>query len=800
MAEPLPKDDQEPPSSLADETDLLAKISRRYREMDAGSSKWREDAKTDFEFVAGRQWDSDSLRLLRDQQRPALTFNRVHPLVQVVTGMEVSNRQEVKYYPRQIGDAQISDVLCAAAKWVRDECSAEDEESDMFLDAVICGMGWTVTRLDYSDDLDGKIIIERVDPMEVWWDNAAQKRNLSDARDFIRIRNVSRAYLKETWPEKADEVTIGNLWMGGRPGLTLEDSSDEKYAGDGSEPERDLNEIKLVEYQWCEMETVYRVMDPQTGQMIEMPFERLAVATQQYKAMGQTIQYVKQQRRRWYMAIASGQVLLQKTDCPDPYSPMLRACTGYRDHMLNQFYGIVRHMRDPQAWANKWLSQALHIINSNAKGGLLVEEGAVSDMNKFSETYAKADGVTFVTNGAVSGQRIMPKVPAPFPEALANVMRLAIDSIREVSGITQESVGQQESAQVSGALEFQRKQTSMSVLASIFDSLRRYRKEQGRTLLALIQTYLNDGRLIRIAGEKGEEYKPLQLDPAIAKYDIVVDEAPTSPNQRERVWQVLNTILPQAAQLGMPIPVEVLEYLPIPASLSAAWREKVQPSQPDPMQQQLAQAQLEQMMLGNQLTKAQIDSLYGDITNKSVTADAKAMDTEARLAETAAKIGSMQADTAATVAGIGESQMRAQSESARARKEQFDTAQLMMRSKLEREKLMADAVHQRVALQAQMAQAKLDARRSEMEMATKLMLAKQQAAVAEHGMAIEERKAEMETGPLAKARMFAEVLSDAASAQKVISELSAMGIPPSSLMALIAQAIETTRAAEGVQP
>ena len=66
-------------------------------------------------------------------------------------------------------------------------------------------------------------------------------------------------------------------------------------------------------------------------------------------------------------------------------------------------------MRDPQMWANKWLSQTLHILNTTAKGGIVAEEDAFADMTEAEDKWAQPDTIVWATTGAMSQQRIMPR-------------------------------------------------------------------------------------------------------------------------------------------------------------------------------------------------------------------------------------------------------------------------------------------------------------------------------------------------------------------------------------------------------
>jgi len=121
-------------------------------------------------------------------------------------------------------------------------------------------------------------------------------------------------------------------------------------------------------------------------------------------------------------------------------------------------------------------------------------------------------------------------------------MQFAITSIRDCTGINLELLGQKDINQP-GILEAQRKQAGMTVLATLFDSVRRFRKQVGRIRLYLIQTYLSDGRLIRIVGPDGARSLPLIRDKTAEKtvksstpIDVVhedEDDAPSAFRKKE---------------------------------------------------------------------------------------------------------------------------------------------------------------------------------------------------------------------------------------------------------------------------
>lgn len=566
------------------------------------SDEWRRDAKEDFAFVSGDQWTEEDKSRLTAMMRPIITMNRIDPIIDSVSGSEVANRQEVRYIPREQGDVRVNEIYTSAAEWFRQQCDAEDEESDAFRDTLVCGMGWTETGLDYETEPDGMPYIRRTDPLQMVWDCSVTKRNLADMkRVFHVMRDIpiedARALIKGE--EEFEDADFNATWIDGDD--TTEDpvhDDHRSYDKNQIDDQTSLNrKVTMVRAQWIERETVYRSIDPANpGQLKSYSKEEFADFSAKAKLAGVELKSVPSKVKVYKQAYIGAKILeMGDAPCKDHFS--FDCITGKRDRNKNQWYGLVRGMKDAQRWANKWLSQSLHILNTSAKGGILAERGAFESDADAEMSWAKQDVITWAKNGALSKEKILPKPQSPIPTGFYQLMEFAISSIRDVSGVNVEILGMQSDSGQAASLDRQRKQSSMTILQPLFDSLRRYRKMQGRKLLYLIQNYLSDGRLVRIVGQDQAQYVPLTKQEGSAQYDVIVDDAPSSPNQKESTWNMLQQILPAVGKMLPPATwIALLEYSPLPTSAQDKIKKSIQEAQqnqgPDP-EIAKAQAQME---------------------------------------------------------------------------------------------------------------------------------------------------------------------------------------------------------------
>lgn len=571
----------------SDLNDTVRMAFRCHRESKQHSSNWRQQARKWYDLVANKQWDEEDIESMADEDRIPVVINRTARAVNAIIGTQVNNRQETRFIPREMGDVEVNEVLTGAADWVRDGCEAEDEESDAFEDTTICGMGWVETRLDDEVDPELSIIMDRIDPLEMYWDPGSKKRNLADAKWIARIKPMPIDEFQDRWPE-AGTNQQADPWFEAPDDL---ETRQHVYPHEAYEREqgssmasRGRNTIGVMQLQWSERVPMYRVGQA-AERVTESAFKKLKRKLEQAG-----VPYLKQTGIRWKQAFIAGGELLEEDDCPYPNGPTFRCITYKRDRNKNTWYGIVAAMMDPQKYGNKFLSLIMDILTKSSKGGVMIEKDAVDNPTEVEKKWARTDALIFLRPGGAN--KIKDKPQVSLPPGLDRLVAYFLDAVHEVTGINLELLGMANREQA-GVLENTRKQAGVTIIAPLFDGFRRYRKEQGRLLLYMITTYLSDGRLIRITGKDGEQYVPLVRDPNVGRYDVVVDESPTSPNMKERTFAILSDMMPTLAKMGVPIPPDILDYAPLNSSLVKKWKEYIQQKSGGPSPEELQQMQEE---------------------------------------------------------------------------------------------------------------------------------------------------------------------------------------------------------------
>jgi hypothetical protein len=400
--------------------------------------------------------------------------------------------------------------------------------------------------------------------------------------------DVSSSALDATWAGRIDLKDGGE---GNKPDYPEETRSALK---DNKPPKS----VRVVQIQWWDHDDVFMVAMPGEDQPREIPAEDWAQLQPEAEAQGITAQRVK--KRRYYQAFLGKSSILDQAEKP---CFSIQAQTGKLDRKRGYHYGWVRAMRDPQRLANKTLSNVNHIMTTNAKGGIMYEEGAFANPRDAEADWSNPSKSIKLKQGGI--ERIKDRTPPPMPPALVQLWDAAVSSFRDVTGINIEVMGLADREQPA-SLEYQRRQSAMTILAALFGSKRRYHKMHGETLLETLKL-LPPGVLVRVlidpkvaqaeyaqamaqwqqaaamAQQQGQQpppqpepptaefmkstYRGEVFDPSAfgldddARFDVIVDETPFSPNQKEATWAALAPFMDRLPPAAVKT---ALKYSPLP--------------------------------------------------------------------------------------------------------------------------------------------------------------------------------------------------------------------------------------------
>jgi hypothetical protein len=88
-----------------DRQEVLAEFNSRFKTTKKHWSDWRDEARDLYDLIAGRQWDAEDEAKLKEALRPMVTFNVAGKYMDALQGLQINNRQEIRYYPRKAGSS-----------------------------------------------------------------------------------------------------------------------------------------------------------------------------------------------------------------------------------------------------------------------------------------------------------------------------------------------------------------------------------------------------------------------------------------------------------------------------------------------------------------------------------------------------------------------------------------------------------------------------------------------------------------------------------------------------------------------
>ena len=598
---------------LPEPSDNLRQCRKWFQAAVDSGKKWREEAKEDFEFTAGKQWTDEEIKQFQKDGRPAITINRILPLINILSGYQRLNRYDIDFLGRTADDVELCQVRRGMTKYIMDRCDYDAVESQVFLDCAIGGLGWFGVRYKLDSEIqDGEATIERVDPFGIYVDPEAHELDYSDAKFLIRAKWVAKDELKQVYPEQADAIE-NNFSVYD----TAEEDSERRPDIDPLYYSSELQKVRVVEcwYREHSTRTIFFTADGQ-----QLPQEQV---TPEMIDAGLIANSQDIQTNEVKLCVFFDRTLLEEMTSPYqhgefPYVPMVYHHYGVGDTPA----GFVRAMKDPQRELNKRRIQTLHLLNNSANGGGWYEDGAMTpDQEAEFERKGTLPGhYQKVMANALSGGKIREREPTNPPAAVIQAEQAATEDLKAISGINESLLGVDVPSQASGrAIELRQKQ-AVTHLAVIFDSLRRAKKRIANLLwgrrghAGIVPQFYTAEKVYRVEGENGQQFVTINEQVAVqdpiagtiiktlndlsqGEFDIVVSDVESSTTQRQaQMWSLVDA----ASKLSIPHELIFetlidLSDLPKKNDIKMRWQQQQAQQQEQAQQAQQFQLELERM-------------------------------------------------------------------------------------------------------------------------------------------------------------------------------------------------------------
>lgn len=540
------------------------------RARDAGHLRYVEQAKMFDQYYCGDQWEESVVKQLDLEKRPHTTVNLVLSTVNAVLGQYLAQRQDIDYKPKGRGASKnIGDSLTKMAKCVTDDSKSRYHEKEMFLDGLIQDRGFMEIRLDYGENLQGEIREEALDPLDVLLDPGARAYDPSTWHEVFTTRWLTPDEIEVLYgKENADKIrfinaesTLGYDSMMFDPETFAQQKhfyTQGQFSYSYEEEYRKCQRARVITRQFYKFVIRKYFVDNATGDCAPVPeaWDPMRVAE---IAQAFNLQIINKPERRVRWRVTCDRYVFH-----DSWSPFKRfnVIPFFPYFRRGKPFGLVRNLIAPQDLTNKTLSQEMHVVNTTANSGWLIEAGTLVNMtvDQLAQHGAKTGLILEYARGAAPPAKIGAN---QIPTGLDRLSQKSTMYFREISGVSDAMLGTP-GREISGEALQTKTQRGLVQMDPIFDNLAFTRQLRAEFFLEIFQEYYTEQRIFKMLliddeGEETEEEVIINArdaagailnDVTVGEYAVVIGSRPSRDIEDESEMQKMLS----AREIGVMIP------------------------------------------------------------------------------------------------------------------------------------------------------------------------------------------------------------------------------------------------------
>jgi len=637
------------------EFDVVQEAKERLDKAYQAGREQRDKAVDDLLFaqVEGSQWqDRDD----RKGGRPRFEVNKIAAHINQVIGEYRQNRVGVKVRPAG-GNAttDLADTFNGLIRNIENVSNAKNAYDSAYDLLVNSGFGaWRIIT-EYEEGSFNQVVRVKGIPnalTKVWMDPVDTDPNKRNAMWGFVLENMSREEFAKKYPNSPiSDFSVPENELHRQCGA-FETTIDKVTIGEYWRKVPVTKELALLDNgQVVDLDEIRDVLDDMNAQVVR---------TRKYKT------------HKVEMYIVSGlEVLEGPMEWAGSYIPIIPVF-GFNYYVDAQHYyhGVVRPARDAQTVFNYALSANIEAVALSPKDPYFVSDKQVKG---FESQYANFN----VENRPFLFFNPDPENPGPpkrggapsVQTALVQTMQQAEMDIQSTTGRFSANLGDNPANESGRALLAQQKQGDLSTQI-LLDNMTKGRQYTGEILVDLLPKIYDTERQERILGEDGgTEFVQINstvIDEATGKpvivndlsqgiYDVMADTSPSYATQRTEAVNALTTLATAQPELAPVMSDLISKNLDFPFSEELTSRIRrlmisqgaIEPNeqeaqemaanmpQPDPMQEVIAQINLERERLTNLQIQANIEATMANANNFNAGADQKLASIEKTMTEMA---------------------------------------------------------------------------------------------------------------------------------------------------------------------